>query len=522
MPNVIDRNWWEADQQVPGLPTNVEHEVHVQREAIPIIFVPGVMGSRLRRAGTNGVGNGADGLPNLRWDPSAGFMYENYSGCTPAHRKAMLIGSMFSPGFLEVANSNPVGNGFEGIMEDYRPFLLQLRSQAWGAVGKAFVFPVHAFGYNWSDTNRTSGRLLAQRIDEVIRDARAQVGLCERVILVTHSMGGLVARAACLLAGAQSKVLGVVHGVQPAFGSGAAFWRIKAGFEGDGIVGRLASRFLGPTGRDTTVLLGNAPGGLQLLPNKQYRTLRGASAWLQISGDSNGQPTLPAHDPYAELYRLPAQVTPGTGTGASSNAYWRLVDPALLTPEVVSRPAPGGAEGGSGANAPTMNGGAGGGGGSLDDVAEAGMGSGPAWSNYLSLLSEAESFHDALGSRQHPQTWTFHGTGLATAETVRMFDESNWVRSENYPTRGFRGFFRAADGSARQAVLQDPSGDGDGTVPTSSALMSSHLPAAPGAPANRGFANLSHQPAYEDGNAQRWVVCAIHGLAGIRYRERRG
>ena len=515
MPNVIDRNWWEADQPITGLPTNVEHEVHVQREAIPIIFVPGVMGSRLRRAGTNGVGNGADGLPNLRWDPSAGFMYEHYSGCTPAHRKAMLIGGMFSPGFLEVANSNPVGNGFAGIMEDYRPFLLQLRSHAWEAAGKAFVFPVHAFGYNWSDTNRTSGRLLAERIDEVIRDARAQVGLCERVILVTHSMGGLVARAACLLSGAQSKVLGVVHGVQPACGSGAAFWRIKAGFEGDWIVGRLASRFLGPTGRDTTVLLGNAPGGLQLLPNKQYRTLLGTRAWLQISGDSSGRPTLPVSDPYAEIYRLPAQVTPGATGAGSRNAYWRLVDPALLTPEVVSRPT-------TGAGSTTMDGRAGGGGGSLDDTAELGMGSGPAWSNYLTMLDEAESFHDALNGRQHPQTWTFHGTGLPTAETVRMFDESNWFQSDNYPTRGFRGFFRAGDESDRQAVLQDPSGDGDGTVPTSSALMSFRLPPSPGEPANRGFADLSHQPAYEDGEARRWVTCAIHGLAAIRYRERRG
>ena len=513
MPHVIDRNWWEVDQQLTGLPTNVEHEVHVQREAIPIIFVPGVMGSRLRRAGTNGVGNGADGLPNLRWDPSAGFMYDNYSGCTPAHRKAMLIGARFSPDYLEVANSNPVGDGLEGIMEDYRPFLRDLRNHAWGAVGKAFVFPVHAFGYNWSDTNRSSGRLLAQRIDEVISDARAQVGLCDKVILVTHSMGGLVARAACLLSGAQSKVLGVVHGVQPAFGSGAAFWRIKAGFEGDWIVGRLTSRFLGPTGRDTTVLLGNAPGGLQLLPNKQYRTHLGTRAWLQISGNSGGRPTLPERDPYAEIYRLPAQVVPGTGSGASNNAYWPLIDPALLTPEVVSRPV-------TGAGSASMDGGAGR--GSLDDIAEAGMGSGPAWSNYLSLLDEAEAFHDALNARQHPQTWTFHGTGLDTAETVRMFDESNWVRSDNYPTRGFRGFFRSADGSDRQAVLQEPAEDGDGTVPSSSARMAFRLPAAPAEPANRGFADLSHQPAYEDVNVQRWLVCAIHGLAGLRFRERRG
>jgi pimeloyl-ACP methyl ester carboxylesterase len=508
----VVKNWWEVDQQVDGLATSVEHQVQVQREAIPIIFVPGVMGSRLRRAGTNGTGNGRDGLPNLRWDPAAGFLYTHYSGCTPAHRKAMLIGGSFSSGYLEVDNATPVGDGFRGIMAEYREFLLQLRSWDWGAVGRAFVFPVHGFGYNWTDSNRESGRLLASRIDAIIDEARAQVGLCEKVILVTHSMGGLVARSACLLHGAQSKVLGVVHGVQPANGSGAAYWRIKAGFEGDWVTGRLTSRFLGSDGRHTTVLLGNGPGGLQLLPNKLYRTTRGAVPWLQVSGGSRDAPTLPRSNPYAEIYRVPAQVHEPAGTGASSNRYWGLVDPALLTPEAVGPPVGEGA----GAAAATMAA------PSLDDVAEAAAGPGAAWDRYLGFVDEAESFHDDLAGRQHPATWTFWGSGLNTAEQVRMFDESNWVRSDPYVTRGFRGFFRDAGGSSRQAVLQDPDGDGDGTVPTHSARMSGRLPAAPSDPANRGFDELSHQPAYEDGTARRWTVNAIFALAGRQFRARRG
>lgn len=54
---------------------------------------------------------------------------------------------------------------------------------------------------------------------------------CNKVIIVTHSMGGLVARSACVLHGAEGKVLGVIHGVQPSVGSPAAYWRMKAGFE---------------------------------------------------------------------------------------------------------------------------------------------------------------------------------------------------------------------------------------------------------------------------------------------------
>jgi hypothetical protein len=508
----VVKNWWQVDQQVSGLPTNAEHQVQVQREAIPIIFVPGVMGSRLKRAGTSGTGTGRDGLPNLRWDPAAGFLYSNFSGCEPAHRKAMLIGDSFSSGYLEVDNATPVGDGFQGIMEEYREFLLQLRSWDWGALGRAFVFPVYGFGYNWTDSNRESGRLLAQRIDAIIDEARAQVGLCEKVILLTHSMGGLVARSACLLHGAQGKVLGVVHGVQPANGSGAAYWRIKAGFEGDWIVGRLTSRFLGSSGPHTTVLLGNGPGGLQLLPNKRYRTSHGLRAWLQVRGGARDAPTLPSSDPYAEIYRVRAQVTEPAGSGPSSNAYWGLVDPALLTPEVVGRAA--GPT--SGAAAATMHA------PTLDDVAESAAGPDAAWDRYLGYVAEAEAFHDDLAGRQHPATWTFWGTGLNTAERVRMFDESNWVRSDPYPTRGFRGFFRDAEGSSRQAVLQEPADDGDGTVPTHSARMSGHLPDSPSAPANRGFDELSHQPAYEDNNARHWTVCAIFALAGRRFHDRRG
>jgi hypothetical protein len=45
-------SWKAVDPPVAGLATNAPHAVQVQREAIPIIFIPGVMGSRLRLSGT--------------------------------------------------------------------------------------------------------------------------------------------------------------------------------------------------------------------------------------------------------------------------------------------------------------------------------------------------------------------------------------------------------------------------------------------------------------------------------------
>jgi alpha-beta hydrolase superfamily lysophospholipase len=52
----------------------------------------------------------------------------------------------------------------------------------------------------------------------------AQGFQCEKVIVVTHSMGGLVARALIhpKMGSLKDKVLGIVHGVMPAIGAGAA------------------------------------------------------------------------------------------------------------------------------------------------------------------------------------------------------------------------------------------------------------------------------------------------------------
>jgi hypothetical protein len=100
-------------------------------------------------------------------------------------------------------------------------------------------FPVHAIGYNWLQSNGASAKAVAARIKEIIssyanvRDDLKQPQFeCKQVILVTHSMGGLVRRALIHpdIGGIQEKVLGIVHGVQPAVGAAAAYKRMRAGF----------------------------------------------------------------------------------------------------------------------------------------------------------------------------------------------------------------------------------------------------------------------------------------------------
>lgn len=105
-----------------------------------------------------------------------------------------------------------------------------------------FLFPLHVFGYNWLADNAESASKLVEYIDNVIKLYRCHgYGLAvEKVILVTHSMGGLVARYAMnptpesTFDGCQNKVLGVVHGVIPDLGSPAAYRRMGTGASEEG------------------------------------------------------------------------------------------------------------------------------------------------------------------------------------------------------------------------------------------------------------------------------------------------
>lgn len=175
-------------------------------------------------------------------------------------------------------------------------------------------YPVHAFGYNWLQCNGESAGALAQRINTLIDDYRKKGFKCEKVIIVTHSMGGLVGRALCHpdYGNLQDKILGIVHGVMPATGSGAGYRRMRAGFEGGGI----ADWVIGNEGHEVTCVLGNSPGGLQLLPSEAY-----GNGWLRIvTKGGKLLKSLPEKgDPYGEIY-------------SKANLWWGLLREEWINP----------------------------------------------------------------------------------------------------------------------------------------------------------------------------------------------
>jgi hypothetical protein len=100
------------------------------------------------------------------------------------------------------------------------------------------------------------------------------------------------------------KVLGIVHGVMPAIGAGAAYKRMRCGFEDPGLmtspIASITAKVLGNFGPEVTAVLGNAQGGLELLPSQAY-----GNGWLRITRRGQTIKALPQNgDPYEEIYKL--------------------------------------------------------------------------------------------------------------------------------------------------------------------------------------------------------------------------
>lgn len=222
-----------------------------------------------------------------------------------------------------------------------------------------YRMPVHACGYNWLDSNDNAAQRLAERIDELIRQYGPN---CQQVILVTHSMGGLVARCCAQLPGMGAKIAGIVHGVMPATGAPVAYRRCKVGMrEEDPIAGAV----IGPTGKEVTAVFAQAPGALQLLPTQDY-----APGWLRLMDDKgvSAMPRQPVVDPFEEIYLC-------------RDRWWGLVREEWLAPK---------------------------------------DGEPITWEIFVENILEAKDFHQGIKESYHPNTYVYYGndTNHPSFETI--------------------------------------------------------------------------------------------------------
>ncbi|MEL7184522.1 MAG: hypothetical protein AAGK57_12855, partial [Pseudomonadota bacterium] len=328
---------------------------------IPIVLIPGIMGSRLRQKAN----------PSQKaWDPDdkafTVWRYGvNHDGTATAmvlraawERKQLLVGqrrfASHDPEYLEPIDT------FEQDGVDPAA-VAERQRRGWGTVVQSFYggtlgylsthfqsevagrvllqnpefnwihSPVWGAGYNWTTSNSTSGRYAA----DTIRQAKAEGdqlaaendATCPGILVVTHSMGGFVARSAVLEHGVAGDVLAVFHNVMPTDGAPAAYKRFHFGFENPdgGFLKHIEYVVLGRGGAWTNSTLGHSPGPQELLPNKRYAANNHTGRWMHIRNyDGSMFQSLPVNaDPYSEIYQRRDQI-------------YRCANPEWLYPEGAS------------------------------------------------------------------------------------------------------------------------------------------------------------------------------------------
>ena len=498
------------------------------RTVVPVIFIPGIMGSNLRkkdnkenawvppngtRKGLAEYGDRKDQKPaerqkQLTADDCEVFDFDealkidsDYLALDVNEAKRRHWGEVHADSYLEILSGleEKLNHPFTGVeyaetnvkaAEEWR-YAMAPKKMKWkpkspltetefkNRLGQIYL-PVYACGYNWLQSNEESAKRVIQRIEEIEKRiaGNAYYSYSGQVILVTHSMGGLVGRRVAQLIG--DKILGVVHGVQPVTGAPVVYRRFKAGTEVGGfldLAGAVAAVIIGWDAADVTCVLGNSPGPMELLPTKHYEP-----GWLRIT-DGEKTIELPKKDPYEEIYSVSAK-----------DKWWGMVDPDLLDPAKKLEEIP--------------------------DISPQDY--------FLTQLKAAKKFHETIGLSCHPNTYAYYGDDPGQA----CFNKVTWHTtgdiaelSDDQVLNAPRGKFKLT--GRTEAVINEKTytfrisnhkdGPGDGTVPTPSGTAAKRLESVKDVYSLDGF---DHQFSYRNDIAVHTVLHAIGKmLQDIKLKE---
>lgn len=414
-------------------------------KVIPVIFIPGVMGSNLKNedgevwqfSATSLVklplanakkrkqlldpkttivddsgeilNDGADGkkFPSRRARGWGSAFYMSYGEALDRLQYLLSDDDILMDNYFRETQLQTARQRFIGVRIGDEP-QEQVLSEAEVAHGHKFLFPLHVFGYNWLQSNADSAALLGEYIRKVLSAYHGRQAV-NKVILITHSMGGLVARHYSENMGGQDSILGIVHGVMPDLGSPAAYRRMKIGERG------ITGMIIGDSAEKLMPVLAQSPGPLQLLPGMAY-----GPGWLKINSKET-QLSLPVANPYEEIY-------------LNKTAWWRLCEQDLL----------------------------------LDDTARE-------WSDFQDRIKQdVYKFIEQLNCKYHPQTWLFYGASESNPSDG-FLTWKEWIPQSVKEAQRCRE--NAANpfelSPLRSHQLISSASPGDGTVPITSVRTSS-------------------------------------------------
>jgi muramidase (phage lysozyme)/murein DD-endopeptidase MepM/ murein hydrolase activator NlpD len=184
--------------------------------SIPLIVLPGVMGSRLR------IKNGRD---TVYWDPnSLRRMFWWWEGWHGAETKGKVLdytkpadvlrdNDDLSPDQVAKGWGTIVWSVYADLLKGLEKFAAEVETRT------GISLPVYAIGYDWRQPIEVSSNYVCEQINKILNQENSR-----RIIIITHSMGGLVARAMLKnFSDISSKTLGVIHIMQPVNGAPAMY-----------------------------------------------------------------------------------------------------------------------------------------------------------------------------------------------------------------------------------------------------------------------------------------------------------
>ncbi|MDF0604333.1 GPI inositol-deacylase [Neisseriaceae bacterium TC5R-5] len=352
-------------------------------------------------------------------------------------------------------------------------------------------YPVHAIGYNWTQSNAVSAGKVAERIRDIMQCYTDNGRQCDKVIIVTHSMGGLVARALLnpdFAGNIADSILGIVHNVQPATGAAATYKRMRTGNEGGHffeISKNIVSKVMGNDGPNVTAVLGNIPGGLELLPAAHY-----TAPWLEVINKEQqtlaSWPASPAPPPPARPGMPPPPVADSDPAreiyGADPLQWWRLLNPDWVNP------------------------------------GDKKYGEETAYSMALQRAVKAQKFHKKIRDLYHLHTYASYGDDLKRAAYGRVRwqvqESGNWSSPQGWRllTENGEGKLKVQTPEGQQLTLKvlPPREAGDETVPSTES----------GSRIQRATilfrqTNYEHQSSYEQPQVLASTLYAVVKLANL-------
>ena len=255
----------EHANTAPALWVHEKQEIKI----VPIMFLPGIMGTRLQNSGTK----------ETIWDPDNKTYMIGLSRKKISDKRKIL-------GITNAPEAVPITEPAKNLFGKSKPYTTEQLDRNYAAIASGFydtllktvetqlrnqetkhIYPVYVCAYDW----RQDISAIAAKDVKNVYDKIKEKQETDELIIITHSMGGLVAREFLRQnPQAAQKIKAVIHGVQPVQGAVQFYAYFKCGARHFSpwwdIPGTILGNILGASKKDFAALCSDIPGALELAP----------------------------------------------------------------------------------------------------------------------------------------------------------------------------------------------------------------------------------------------------------------